>query len=191
MLANNNLTKDDVKELIYSYEQPQVTDELYTFGAMLLNEVQERSGQIDSKAAVILGWATGILAFLFTQFSSESGWVNGAIVTTGGLFALLAVIFSYSALRARSNWRYPSDRDWFEKTALSDSDELKRFHIRSIHEVRQVQKEIAEVKGDALLKGQRFLLIAASVLAAGIGGKLFLTLLPILDRYVRVCLRVA
>lgn len=104
---------------------------------------------------------------------------------------MLAVLRAYSALRARNNWRYASDRDWFEKTALSDSDELKRFHIRSIHEIRQLQKAIVDKKGGALLKAQRFLVIAASVLTLGIVGKLFLTLLPILNRYIRVCLSVA
>ena len=187
MSSGNDLTKDAVKDLIYSYKEPAVTDELYAFGAMLLAEVQERSGQIDSKAATVLGWASGILAFLFTQFGNASGWVSGILATFGGIFALFAVIYSYAALRARRDWRSPSDHDWFEKTALSSADELKRFHVRSIHDVRQVEKEIADKKGTALLKAQWFLLAAAAVLAVGILWKLLLILLPIVDRYIRMC----
>lgn len=189
-MNDNSLTKDAVKELMNSYDQPQVTDELYSFGAMMLSEVQERGGQVDSKATVILGWATAILAFLFTQLNGD-GTLSTLIGVAAGAFALLTVLCAYNALRARKDWRYASDLDWFEKTALSDSDELKRFHIRSIHEIRQNQKTIIDGKGKSLLKAQCFLVIAAGILTLGIVGKLFFAFLPIMDRYIRVCFGVA
>lgn len=64
---NNDLSKDDVSRIIYSYKDEGVTDELYAFGKMLLSETDDRAKQIDSKATSVLGWATAILAFLFTQ----------------------------------------------------------------------------------------------------------------------------
>jgi hypothetical protein len=64
-VSNNDLSKEQMKELVYCYDDHGVTDELYSFGVMLLNEIGQRSGQIETKAATTLGWATGMLAFLF------------------------------------------------------------------------------------------------------------------------------
>ena len=98
----------------------------------------------------LLGWATAILAFLFTQLIQASGIVNLSLGVSSGLFALLAVRRAYKALQARRGWLWPSDRNWFEQTAFASADELKRFHIRSLHEVRSKRMQITEVKSNHL-----------------------------------------
>ena len=128
-MTENDLSKEDVRRLVYSYKDTGVTDELYSFGKMLLSETEERAKQIDSKSTAVLGWATAIVVFLFTQLTKASGVLNLSF-GLAGFFGLLAVGCAYAALRPRHEWLWPSDRDWFEQTAFGSADELKRFHAR-------------------------------------------------------------
>ena len=132
-MATNDLPQTEIRRLVYSYQDTKITDELYGFGGMLLNEIDERVKNIDSKAGTVLAWSTAILAFLFTQITSGHGTVNLLLGSMIGALALFAVISAYSTLRTRQEWLWPSDRDWFEATAFGSGDELKRFHIRSMH----------------------------------------------------------
>ena len=88
-----------------------VTDELLAFGQMLVEEVQQRVGQIDSKAAMVLGWSTAVLAFLLDRLRDVSVVWSLGLSLVGGLCALFVVILAYRALRARQGWKYPSDAD--------------------------------------------------------------------------------
>lgn len=167
-MQQHDLSNDEVEDRVYSYEETGVTDELLTFGQMLIQEVQQRSGQIDSKAAMVLGWSTAVLAFLLDRLPGVSVVLSLGLGMLGGLCALFAAILAYRALRARQGWKYPSDADWFEKSALVSGDELKRFHIRCWHDVRKSQNVLVERKGELLLSSQRLLVLAAIFLAAGL-----------------------
>jgi len=70
--TENDLSAEEVNRLVYSYDDASVTDELCSFGTLLLQEVRNRSANIDSKAATMLGWSTGLLVFLFTQLDEKS-----------------------------------------------------------------------------------------------------------------------
>src|ERR1019366_6485604 len=118
-MASNDFSAEQVKRLVYAYEDQGVTDELYTFGVMLLNEVGQRSVQIDAKAATTLGWATGIVAFLFATLAQTQTTLNLVVVSLGAGCALAAIILSFLALRVRADWKWASDADWFEETGLS------------------------------------------------------------------------
>lgn len=169
---NNDIAVAEVSRIVYSYTDPAVTDELYSFGNVLLTEIRTRAGNIDSKSATMLGWSTGILVFLFTQIDKHSGFLVLALAVASGLCCLLSAIFAFLALRARNEWKWPSDKDWFEETALCDADELRRFHIRSMHEVRQDQSRVTEQKGNRLFASQDFLVVGAALLALGIAAKM-------------------
>jgi hypothetical protein len=177
-MATKNLSKEDVKRLVYAYKDPKITDELYSFGSLLLADVRGRSGNIDSKAATILGWATGILAFLFTELSRSRGCVELMCGVASGLCCLVAAIYAFLALRARTDWHWPSDRDWFTESALSsanaNADNLKRFYVRSLHDTKQAQLQVTDRKGKRLLVSQYFLVAGAVLFALGIASKLIL-----------------
>ncbi|PYX58169.1 MAG: hypothetical protein DMG76_09880 [Acidobacteria bacterium] len=121
-MATNDLPDTEIKRLVYAYEDPQITDELYRFGKMLLTEIDDRVKHIDSKAGTVLAWSTAILAFLFTQITSGRGALNLSLGSLISVLALLAVISAYSTLRTRQEWLWPSDRDWFEATAFGSAD---------------------------------------------------------------------
>jgi hypothetical protein len=189
--STSDLSKEGVKRLVYSYEDPKVTDELYSFGQILLGEANDWAKQIDSKATGVLGWATAILAFLFTQLTRTSGVVNLSLGVASGLFSLLAVRRAYKALQARKGWLWPSDRDWFEETAFGSADELKRFHIRALHQTRRARMEIDQLKSNQLWRAEQWLAVAAVLLVAGIALQLLSASYPvalgILRERIRMC----
>jgi hypothetical protein len=162
-----NLSDDEVKDLVYSYKDGEVTNELYTFGMMLLSEIQARAAQLDSKSTTMLGWATGILAFLLIATNKSITAIPARFAAASGVFALLAVICSFLALRTREDWGWPGDTSWLCKTALVSGDELKRFHIRVIHEVRQTHLVATKRKARRLLLAESFIAIAAVFLFIG------------------------
>ncbi len=175
-MATNDLPKEEVKRLVYSYTDQKITDELYSFGSMLLTDIRSRSGHIDSKAATILGWATGILVFLFTELNRSRGFMELTFGAASGACCLGAAVYAFLALRARNEWKWPSDKDWFTESALSsataNAEDLKRFHIRSIHDTKQAQRQVTDQKGDRLLLSQDCLITGAVLFALGIVAKL-------------------
>jgi hypothetical protein len=87
--VNNDLPIEEVKRIVYSYGDARVTDELYSFGSVLLTEIRNHAGNIDSKSATMLGWSTGILVFLFTQMDKHSGgFIALAFAVASGLCCL-------------------------------------------------------------------------------------------------------
>lgn len=193
LIADNNYSREQVRQLVYQYkDDPVITEELYAFGKMFLSEVESRVKQLEAKATSVLGWSVAILAFLFTQLTKGSSIVDTNVSLLSGTFAALAVERAYLAVRGRSDWLLPSDRDWFGETALGSGDELKRFHIRSIHEMKHNQNEIANRKSRHLLRGEKYLVLAAAIFVAGIGLHVLKTTFPLIsvalsDR-IRLCL---
>lgn len=164
----HDLPKEEVNRLVYSYQDSAITDELYAFGVALLSESRDRTSQINSRAATVLTWATGVLALLFSQLDISLNNFQLTIVLLGSASALSAVIYSFLSLRLRDKWCSPSDKDWFEETALTSADELKRFHVRSMHEIRNSEEAMAEEKGGLLFRGQKCLMVAAVLMALGL-----------------------
>ena len=177
-MASNDFSKEEVNRLVYSYKDNGITDQLYSFGIMLLNEISQRSNQIDTKAAITLGWATAVLAFLVSNLWQTKSSFYLAISFVGAACASITIIFSFAALQVYDEWAWPSDRDWLEETALINADELRRFHVRSLHEVRQDHKGIADRKATRLLWGQRFLVCAGTLVALEICLRTLLALSP-------------
>lgn len=177
-MASNDFSREEVKRLVYAYEDTGITDELYSFGVMLLNEIGQRSAQIDTKAAITLGWATAVLAFVVSSTRQANNNFHLAVSFVAAVCALATVVFSFAALRIYDEWAWPSDRDWLEEVAFVNADELRRFHIRSIHEVRQNHKSITDRKATRLLLGQRFLVAAGAVLVLEICVRTLLALCP-------------
>jgi hypothetical protein len=172
-MAQNDLSKDEVRELMKSYENAEVTNQLYEFGKTLLDEVQNRSARINSQSVAVLGWSTAILAFLFAGVGKYSENIGYAALCSAVL-ALLAMIFSINALRTRSDWSWPSDQSWIHQTALGKEDHLKRYHIRVMHDVRHGRITIVNAKANSVFRAELSLILAAMALVAGFGYRLLL-----------------
>jgi hypothetical protein len=176
-MSDNNLGSEKLRDAVYSYKSPEVTAHLYEFGKLLLDEMMERGEKINSQAVTILGWATGVIAFLFAQIAQFSG---GSVyfALTSSVLALVAIFYAFQALKTRPNWEWPSDKSWINKSALGSEDEIKRFHIRVIHDVRQNHLSITGDKADCLFWSEFFLLFAALSLFGGIVFNILLTRFP-------------
>ncbi|MBZ5533026.1 MAG: plasmid SOS inhibition protein A [Acidobacteriia bacterium] len=176
----NDLSTGDVKELLKPITNHDVIAELYSFGSTLLIDIKERNSQIEAKAAVVIGWSTGIAAFLFTQIKAE---VWGVVVMPAIIASIFAVISAYRVIKTRPDWRDPSDKDWFRESALKDADDLRIFHVRSMHDIRQNQSDIAGEKAEFLLRAERWLIASATLLALGIAARLSVFLYPYFHRF--------
>jgi hypothetical protein len=109
-MATNDLSPAEVSELVYSYQDSGVTDELYDFGSSLLQEVKNRSERISAKATTVLGWATAILAFLFAESGKFKGNATYYFALCSSIFAISAAVLSFCLLRTRDDWQWPSER---------------------------------------------------------------------------------
>jgi hypothetical protein len=90
---------------------------LRDFGKILLDHVAHRSDRINAQSATVLAWATAILAFLFVNANRFSGNLL-YLMFASATFSIAAVIFSFTALRTRKHWKWPSDQSWIHETGL-------------------------------------------------------------------------
>jgi hypothetical protein len=95
----------------------------------------------------------------------------------------LAVIFAYRVIKTRPDWCDPSDKDWFRESAMQDPDDLRLFHIRSMHDIRQNQSNLAVEKGEDLLRAERCLIASAALLALGTAARISVFLYPYIRRF--------
>ncbi len=184
-MATNDLSKEEVRDLVYSYQKPEVTDQLYDFGKMLLDEVQSRAGRLNAQSVTVLGWSTAILGFLFAGANRLSGAVL-YFAMVGAVCALAGMMFSVNALRTRGNWNWPSDQSWIHKTGLVQDDELKRYHVRVMHDVRRGRLAIVNAKARSIARAEWSLIFAATVLVTGFAFQLLLLKVPCLVPFAKM-----
>jgi hypothetical protein len=177
--TDNSLSTLEVRTAIYSYQETAVTDQLYAFGSILLAEIQDRTKEIDGKAVMVLGWSLAVLAFLLTQTNNLGGIVATVFAAISATLALAAAVCAYMARATLSVWAWPSDKVWFQakvlQLQLGAADELKRFHIRSMHATRQAQLALTERKGKWLSRSETPLVLSAVALGAAVLSKLFIS----------------
>lgn len=171
------LSKEEVSRLVYSYQDEAVTDELYQFGMVLMSEIQDRADRINSQSTIVLGWATAILALLLTQ-SNKFGGGGMYFALVAEVSTILAVIAAFCAGRTRGNWSWPSDSSWIRESALVSKDEMMRYHIRVMHDVRQQHLRITKKKARCLFYSELLLVLGAIALFAGIGYQMLFPRLP-------------
>lgn len=176
-MASKDLSAEEVKELLRPVTDQEVIAELYAFGSMLLERQKEWNSQVESKAGIVVGWSTGISAFLLTQFNPVNRLVGVFILLTT-LSSIVAIVCAFCAIKSRVNWVIPSDKDWFKDNCLTSSTDLQIYHVRSIHDIKANQWELGNLKAKWLLRSETALTIAAVLIALGTTVKLFSILCP-------------
>ena len=178
-MTTNELSNEEFKNLIHSYTQSGVTDQLYTFGSLLTAELQLRTSQVEAKATTLMGWSTGVLVLLFATVRTPDKSVIGWLFVAGSLSVVTAIVCAFSTIRTRNSWATPSDKSWVPPSIAKNpsADEMKRYHLMVLHEVRNANVALANSKA-------RMLLIAEAAL--GLGSVLFATakLLPLFGHLV-------
>ena len=162
----NDMSDDHVRQVVNDCEETDVIDHLYSFGLMLTAEIGQRSDRIESKANLVVGWSTAILAFLVTQLGKLTASRHALQLIAIGiaLLAMSALWCAFLALKSRSDWIWPSDKDWFCESEVGSSERIKKFHLQCLHGVRQTHQRITQKKGRMLRYSEWFLLTAALLL---------------------------
>jgi hypothetical protein len=164
---------EQAKERLRLVDDPKVIDQLYSFGERLLSEARERSVRIESKAFNVLTWSIAIVAFIFSQVNSATKTITSAkILLTAAVLSIVALAFSYCVIKSRNNSTC-SDEDWMRKDCLDSPDDLKMFHVRSIHKVRHESLIVSDRKSIWLLCAETSLMLSGITLFAGISLLLF------------------
>lgn len=165
-MENHYLSETEVKRIINDYESEHITDQLLDFGRLMLDEIQDRSSKINAHAIMVLGWATGTLAVLFSQLDKFSG-IAAYPVLGSSVFAFAAVVYSFLALKTTKEWTWPSDKSWMHQNSLRSADELKRYYVRVIHGVRKRHAIITEDQASSLFWAEIAIAVAGLLLFVG------------------------
>jgi len=104
---------DDVKHRLDAYDarlqSPEVTEQLFRFGQIILQETVGRGRDIDAKATTTLGYATAALAFLLVGSGPALMLGRGRYgLVIPGVLLLAATIEAYKAARVR-RWQWFHD----------------------------------------------------------------------------------
>ena len=133
-MAPQDLSKEEVKRRLALYENDEVTQELYGFGTMLINNAVQRLSRINTTAGLTAAYCAGLITILT---STATVWTKGigpwerllpiGAAAIAGLAAALAI--SSMSLH-RIDWF--SQDDWMNADCLQDHRRLKKFHILSM-----------------------------------------------------------
>lgn len=163
-----SLSNQEMKGRLASYELPEVTNELYSFGSMLVSEIVDRVHKAEAKAGTLAGYSGAILALIVSTFSLWNGHFHAA--EKGAMYgaAFMAFVSQMCALWAlkidKFNWF--SDNDWLRGECLSDVEALRKYHLLTMHTVIVSHGEAAERKSNRIALAQRFLLVTGVFLLA-------------------------
>lgn len=142
---------------------PQASSLALTFGAQLLEEVMNRSSQIDSKGMSVLGWSSALLAFLLVN--APKIYASGSIFAQvlGSIAMILAFLAAFSGMWASRTreWRGVSDETWFpDPDLMMDGEHIRQHYLAELHELRSTWDSNCRRKVDWLRIGQNCLAAA-------------------------------
>jgi len=168
----------EIERLLLANEYQELTEELFSFGQLLLDEIQQRTAQLDTKLISLLGWTAAILAFLLVGDASwlESAYKTGLVTTIFMLLATLsslgAVICSFLGVKT-TVWQFPSERDWFQTSLFDDVLAMKKYHLISMLETHQAHSRVNARKGQRAHEAEWLLAVSAVLVGMTTLAKLY------------------
>ncbi len=158
----NRLTEHEVRERLKACSDPQIVDELYTFGQMMLKETIEITKTLDSKAASMAAYGGAIITLLV---STSASWVSYgatsilALSAVAGIGAFVAAIFAVRAL-ALKEFDWLGEKEWLEDKCFSQISRLKGYRVLTIWGAMDSRKDVHLEKVEKLKTSQRWLAIS-------------------------------
>jgi hypothetical protein len=164
-VPTNQLSEAEVEGRLRSYQSDSTTDELYSFGLGMVQEAIERYHRYDSTATKIAGYSGAVVALLISQLSEwrkSLDWWVVLVLFSAALMALAAAGLGLRAIALREIPWY-SPRDWFREEFLENSNNLRRYHILCMYEIRQLYIKECGRKA-RLVRAAQWTLLAAGLL---------------------------
>ncbi|SRR6266446_5456918 len=165
------LTEDEVIARLGEVKIPEVTDELYSFGEMMVDEVVDRLKTLETKATWIAAYSIGLITILVSLQVKWTGtfhpWALSALALSGAI-AFAAAATAVSALSLKS-FPFFSHNEWMNRDCLNDADRLRRYHIIVMHGVHSSYREHCSSKAARIGTAQSLLLLSALLLVLALG----------------------
>jgi hypothetical protein len=143
---------------------PEASSIALALGQQLLQEVMDRSSQIDSKGISVLGWSAAVLVFLLVHASKIYRSGSLFLQVLGTIAMALAYFAALSGMLAsrKRQFRGISDEIWFpDPEQMVDLEHLRQHYLAELHESRGSWDRICKGKADWLGLGQYCLAFAA------------------------------
>jgi len=168
-MQSPRLSEAEVKARLESYEDDSITEELHSFGKMLVQDAVNRLNSADTKAAGVAAYCGGLLTVLsatFVIWSKGITWREVFLPICSAAFAIAAGYVAFLATGFRNvDWFSPDD--WLNKDAMQSQQRIKKFHILSMWVVleshdRAYQHKLARVKRARWLTALSILFLAGT-----------------------------
>lgn len=162
--------ENEVIERLSSYENPEVTSELYDFGSILLRDATDRTNWLDTKAGLFAGFSGAMIVVVISTFSSwkelAKDWPSASICLFFGLITLLTAAFlAIRGLHARK-FEWLDEKDlWFAKEYFNHPDQLRRYYLIGMYRAVVSHDEINGQKAKILTRAELLLVAGAFLLA--------------------------
>jgi hypothetical protein len=160
-LAKRKLVDIDQIPIRLRQLSEQELDELNHFSPIMMTEILQRIGQLETKSIVIFGYNGALVAFLLNalRWMHPNIWLNVLICGTLFLVTCSALLAAYAFI-VRTRWQWPSERDWFPEKAFGNLHAIKRRHLDALLNAHQQQSQRADVKGVAVIWAQRLTVLS-------------------------------
>ena len=157
----------DAEKWMTDKSSKDLIDAVYTFGTLMLTEMNGRMSAVDGKATSILGWSSAALAFLLIDqpWLQTLSWFEVLLVVFSVLAASNAALMAGLALRLRK-WPWPSERDWFQHTLFDDPVRLRTFYTATMLKAHR-ESGLQSVWKAWFLTRAQWSLVAAILLIGG------------------------
>lgn len=158
-----DLSDREITDRLESYLDPRVTDELYEFGSMMLQDSVARIGKMDSKAAALAAYSGGLITVLVAtrDMWSKLHYAQVDLIYLGaGLLLLAAAAAIRSMYLQDTEWF--TQNEWLKADCLQTHEAIRRYHVLTMCGIVRSHHQAYRRK---LLKiyAAQFALIAAGV----------------------------
>lgn len=167
---DSRLTESDVREILASYKDAAVTDELYRFGQVMVEKALERFKSLDTKATAIAAYSIGIITLLV---STQTTWAKtlqawAFLPVFCGLTAFISAACAVSALWLRkTNWF--SQYEWLNPKHVANVEALRRYHLINMWGVLSSHQTACDGKATRIMLAEGSLIASGFLLLLTLG----------------------
>jgi hypothetical protein len=160
------LNEKEVIERLGVVKESDVTDEIYSFGQMMVDEVVDRLKTLETKATWIAAYSIGLITILVSIQAKWTvtfkPWAASAMVLSG----VIAFAAAATAVSALSLKLYPffSHNEWMKADCLNNADRLRRYHVVVMHGVHDSYQNRCDSTAARISTAQSLLLLSALLL---------------------------